>query len=412
MSPISVFFILLVAVFATLAYFTEPTEAEKRIQERLSGLDRPLQQGEDDHTEIVKRVTFSKVAWVDRYLRDNKVALKLQLMLEQAKVGWTVGRFFFYSACAMLVGAVVGNWWLPVGFIGWIPGLVLGVAPLCWIMYKRSQRFRRFNELLPDAIDLISRSLRAGHALPSALVTVGEELAEPLGPEFQHCADEMSYGLPFREAMHNMMRRFPLQDLNFLVSAILVQRETGGNLAELLDKAAAVLRARITLQQKVRVHTAQGRMTGAILIAMPFVAFVLLNLIKPGYTAPLFETDAGHKLVIGTLISITLGALSFGRLFRLNTKMNVLLMAIFLAVAVFAAIGLIIFMAVGERTPAEVRLAELKSGIRSSDDSGNLFDDFDVQDIFSALTRPLAPFRDWLRSRDDESRLPIEFGRI
>ena len=130
-------------------------------------------QGEDDHTEIVKRITFSRVGWVDRYLRENKIALHLQLMLEQAKVGWTVGRFFFYSACLMLVGAIVGNWWIPVGFAGWIPGLILGLAPLCWIVYQRSQRFRRFNVLLPDAIDLIARSLRAGHSLPSALVTVG-----------------------------------------------------------------------------------------------------------------------------------------------------------------------------------------------------------------------------------------------
>ena len=110
------------------------------------------------------------------------------------------------------------------------------------------------------------------------LVTVAEEVADPLGPEFQHCADEMNFGLPFREAMHGMLKRFPLQDLHFLISAILVQRETGGNLAELLDKAAAVLRSRITLQQKVRVHTAQGRMTGGYLDSAAFIAFVLLNL--------------------------------------------------------------------------------------------------------------------------------------
>src|SRR5580658_6259262 len=133
MPMVSVFFIILVAVFATLAYFTEPSETEKRIQERLSGLDRPVVQGEDDQAEIVKRVTFSNIGWLDRFLRDYQPALKLQMSLEQAKVSWTVGRFFFYSACLMLIGAVIGNWWIPVGFVGWIPGLVLGLAPLCWV---------------------------------------------------------------------------------------------------------------------------------------------------------------------------------------------------------------------------------------------------------------------------------------
>lgn len=318
MSMISVFVILLVAVFATVAFFTEPTEAEKRIQERLSVLDRPAVQGEDDEAEIVKRVTFSRIGWLDRYLRGYRPALQLQLMLEQAKVGWTVGRFFFYSACCMLIGAIIGNWWIPVGFVGWIPGLVLGAAPLCWLAYQRSKRFRRFNLQLPDAIDLIARALRAGHSLPSALVTVAEEAPDPLGPEFQHCADEMNFGLPFREAMHNFFRRFPLQDLNFLISAILVQRETGGNLAELLDKTAAVLRSRITLAQKVRVHTAQGRMTGAVLIAMPFVAFILLNIIRPGYTAPLFQSETGLHLVYATLVSITIGALIIRKIIQVK----------------------------------------------------------------------------------------------
>ena len=317
MSMITVFLIVLVAVFATLAYFTEPSEADKRIQQRLGGLDRRLS-GEDDQGEIVKQVTFSRIAWLDRSLRGTKAALQLQLLLEQAKVPWTVGRFFFYSACMMLVGSVVGHWWIPLGFAGWIPGLALGLAPLAWVLYRRSVRFRRFNLLLPEAVDLIARSLRAGQSLPMALVTVSEEIADPLGPEFRRSADEMNYGMPFREAMLNLFRRFPLQDLQFLISAILLQRETGGNLAELLDKTAAVLRSRIQLQQKVKVYTAQGRMTGAVLIAMPFIAFIMLNLVRPGYTAPLFETETGLKMVYVTLISMALGAFFIRRIIQIK----------------------------------------------------------------------------------------------
>src|SRR5208283_1788539 len=190
--------------------------------------------------------------------------------------------------------------------------------PFIWVLYKRGARFQRFDSQLPDAIDLISRALRAGHALPSALVTVGEEMADPLGPEFRRTADELNFGLPFREAMLNLSRRFPVQDLQFLVSAILVQKETGGNLAELLDKTAAVLRSRILLRQKVRVHTAQGRMTGAILLALPFVCFIVLNFVKPGYGDPLFQNEIGRKMIYATLIGMTIGFFLIRRIVRVK----------------------------------------------------------------------------------------------
>jgi tight adherence protein B len=319
MSMITVFFILLLLVFATIAFFTEPSEAEKRTAERLDAISRPPVQDDDVEAEIVKRrVSFSRIGWLDHALRQNKPALQLHLWLEQAQVPWTVGRFFFYSACLLLVGALIGNWWIPVGIIGWIPGIALGFLPLAYVGYKRNARFRLFNSQLPEAVDLIARALRAGQSLPGALMTVAEEIDEPLGPEFQTCGDEMNYGLPFREAMNNLLERFPVTELQFLVSAMLVQRETGGNLPELLDKTAAVLRSRIQLQQKVRVYTAQGRMTGAILLALPFIAFVLTNLMRPGYTEPLFETEAGHKLIYFTLISMALGTYFIRKIIRVK----------------------------------------------------------------------------------------------
>jgi tight adherence protein B len=317
MSMLTVFVILLVTVFATIAYFTEPSEADKRIFERLSALDR--RPGDDpENTEIVRRVTFSRVEWIDNYLRNSTFALQLQLLLEQAKVTWTVGRFAVLTAGMVAVGALIGNWWISPGFTGWLLGLVAGLAPLGFVLYKRSARFRKFNALLPDAVDLIARSLRAGHSLPSALVAVSEEIDDPLGPEFRRCAEEMSFGLPFRDSLMHLFRRFPIQDLQFLVSAILLQKETGGNLAELLDKTAAVLRGRIRLQQKVRVHTAQGRMTGAILLAMPFVAFVLMNIVSPGWTKPLFDDELGRKMMYYTLGSMALGAYAIRRIIRVD----------------------------------------------------------------------------------------------
>jgi tight adherence protein B len=316
MSVITIFVILLVVVFAITAYFMEPSEAEKRTRERLAALHRPTT-GEIEEG-IVKEITFSRISFLNRYLQHNKVAMHLNLMLEQANLPWTVGRFVFYSADLMVFGAIIGRWWIPLGFVGWIPGLLLGSMPLAWVLYKRSARINRLITTLPDAVDLISRALRTGYALPSALVMVADEMSDPLGPEFQRTADELNYGLPFREALLNMLRRFPVSDLNILITAILVQKETGGNLIELLDKIAAVLRARVHLQQKVRVHTAQGRLSAGILVAMPFGMFLLLNLIRPGYTDPLFASDFGRKLVYAALAGIGLGVLMIRSIIKIE----------------------------------------------------------------------------------------------
>ncbi len=240
MSIITAFLILLVAVFATVAYFTEPSEADKRIRARLSELDGPSMKM-DREEEIVRRVTYSRNVVLDRLLRNHAIARNLQLLLDQAKLPWTVGRFFSYSAAMIVAGALAGSVWISTGFAGWIPGLALGAAPFLFVLNRRAARFRRFNLLLPDATDLIVRGLRAGHSLLSALVMVADEMADPLGPEFRRTADELNYGMPFREALLNLARRFPLRDLQFLCSAILLQKETGGNLAELLDKTAALL---------------------------------------------------------------------------------------------------------------------------------------------------------------------------
>ena len=214
----------------------------------------------------------------------------------------------------MVLGGVIGQWWLPVGLVGWIPGVLFGALPLAWVWYKRFVRLRGMNKQLPEAVELMGRALRAGYSLPSALVMVAEEVPDPLGPEFRRTADELNYGLPFRDALLNLQQRCPMEDLRFLVTAVLVQKETGGNLVELLDKIAGLLRARIQLRDKVRVYTAQGRITGVILVSMPFVCFVLLNLVKPGYTKPLFMSDLGREIVYGALAAMALGIVVIRRI--------------------------------------------------------------------------------------------------
>lgn len=312
MSLITIFIILLAVVFATIAYVSEPSEAEKRTRERLAAIHRGG--GESSDEDILKATHFSRIAIVDRLLRSNPIALKLQEMMQQANLAWTVGRFFFYSLVLMIAGAIIGKWSLPLGLAGWLLGMALGGVPLGWVAFKRSRRLRDLNMALPEAVDLMARGLRAGYALPSAIVMVADEMDEPLGPEFRRTAEELNFGLPFREALGNLAQRIPVTDFRFLVTAILVQKETGGNLIELFEKTASVLRSRIQLQRKIRVFTAQGRLTGAILVAMPFILFVLLNIIRPGYSTPLFENETGRKVVYGTLVSMGIGIVIIRRI--------------------------------------------------------------------------------------------------
>jgi len=306
---ISVFFIVLIAAFAVVALVTEPSKTDKLIHTRLVSLDRKSSVTGSDETGIVKKITFSTIPAFDQFLRRNRAAIGLQLLIEQCDLKWTVGRVVFSTLAMICLGAALGNWWIAPGFVGWLPGLVLGFIPYLYLLQMRRRRTRRFAQLLPEGIDLMSRGLRAGQALPATIETIARESDEPLRSEFRRAADEQSFGLPFRESMLNLSRRMPVPDLQFLVTAILVQKETGGNLAQILDKVSHVIRERVRVAGVVRTRTAQGRLTGWILCVMPFVIFTGMNLLNPGYGKLLFADPLGQKLVIVAGVMMVIGIL-------------------------------------------------------------------------------------------------------
>ncbi len=176
-----------------------------------------------------------------------------------------------------------------------------GVAALCgWLRMRRLRRIRHFDAVLPDAIDLFARALGAGHSVGSALEMVGEQSPEPLGAEFAQAFQQQRLGLPFRDALTQMSERMPSRDLYFLITAILIQKETGGDLTEILDRTAHVIRERVRIAGEVRTRTAQGRLTGWILALLPVVMLVLINLVNPGYSDVLFHDPQGrHWLYLG-----------------------------------------------------------------------------------------------------------------
>jgi len=315
---VSIFFIVLIAAFAVVAFFTEPSATDKLIHSRLVSLDRSVVSAGDEEEGIVKQITFSTIPAFDRFLRNNRVAIGLQLLIEQSDSHWTVGRVVFSTLVLISVGAILGNWWIAPGLLGWLPGLALGAAPYLFLLQKRKLRLRRFSQQLPSGIDLMSRGLRAGQSLPATIETVANEAEEPLRSEFRRATDEQSFGLPFRESMLNLSRRVPVSDLQFLVTAILVQKETGGNLAQILDKTSHVIRERVRVAGEMRIRTAQGRFTGWVLVALPFAMFIGMNFLNPGYGRELFQNPVGQKFVMYAAILMVLGIFSIQRIVNIK----------------------------------------------------------------------------------------------
>jgi tight adherence protein B len=181
--------------------------------------------------------------------------------------------------------------------------------PFLWLLQRRSSRFKKFEEQFPDALDLVSRAIRAGHAFQAAIGMAADELATPVGPEFRKVFDQQNFGLPLRDALNALAERVPLVDVKFFVTAVAIQRDTGGNLAEILDSLAHVVRERFKILRQVRVHTAHGRITGFVLLGLPAFLAIALTLINREHMMPLFIEPTGRMLIMATIVMQFVGFL-------------------------------------------------------------------------------------------------------
>ena len=298
-----VVFVGVFAVFALLL-IARGTGASQRMKETLARLESTLAAGgkadsSDEMVDLRKQELFSAVPWLNRWLLRLEVAPRLRTLLYQANLKWTVGVLLLMALACFLIPAYLIYLRTGVVVLALLIGLLLSGSPIFYVLAKRKQRFGRFEQGLPEAIDLIVSALRAGHSLVSALGLVAEESPDPIGPEFKICFDEQNYGLDLRTAMDNLVARVPLQDLRIIVTAILIQRSSGGNLAEVLDKAAYLVRERFRLRRQVQIHTAQGRLTGWILSFLPVVLGIALYLVNPDTMSLLWQRDLGRELLYG-----------------------------------------------------------------------------------------------------------------
>ncbi|MGH9347878.1 MAG: type II secretion system F family protein, partial [Vicinamibacterales bacterium] len=182
-----------------------------------------------------------------------------------------------------------------------------GSLPFILVRQRRSSRLYKFEEHFPEALDLISRAIRAGHAFSAGMKMVAEEMSEPIGPEFRKAFEEQNFGMSLKDSLNNLSTRVPLLDVRFFATAVLIQKETGGNLSEILDNLAAVVRERFKIRRQVRVHTAHGRFTGYVLLALPAFLAIALSFINPEHMDLLFKDRIGQMLIAAAIVMQIVG---------------------------------------------------------------------------------------------------------
>jgi len=258
---------------------------------------------------------LSEVATLNTALiRANRFTGSLQRSLTQAGMQATVGTILLSSACLGLGTYVVVRMLTFSTPMGVGAGLFVAMIPFWIVNYKKNQRLRQFEEQFPEAIDLIARALRAGHAFTTGLAMVAEEIKKPVGEEFKLLYDRQNFGMPLPEAMRAFADRIPLVDARFFVTAVLTQRETGGNLGEVLDNLASVIRDRFRVKRQVRVLTAHGRITGWILAAMPPALAGMMFITVPSHMMMMINDPIGVQMIVGALVLQVLGTLTIRKL--------------------------------------------------------------------------------------------------
>jgi tight adherence protein B len=290
------------ALVYTLRFVTDKRKDE--LKRRLSSL------GTSDAKAVsglLRKGKLSAIPAIDAILRSIKLTARIESILEQTELEITVARLFAYCGAGAFLGLILGLL-SDGGPLSIILVFLFGLLPFMFVLFMRSRRSRKLSEQLPEALEMMARSLRAGHALSSAFKMVATEMPTPVSVEFGRAFEAQELGLPFEKAVGDMTRRAPdNQDLKIFALSVIVQKETGGNLVEIIEKIADTVRARYKFQGKLAGLTAEGRMSSYIVGALPFVTLLFLLFVNRPYVMPLFTTDAGHYFLVGAMVMWTLG---------------------------------------------------------------------------------------------------------
>jgi tight adherence protein B len=313
-----VFVVVALAAFAIGSIFDQRNARARLIKERLANERKAPELAADEELALLRDEQLSQIPAIDQLLRRSARVTDIQKMLAQAGMSLRAGNFLGISALAGVVATFLGYVFSNRVEVAWIAMLLGFVLPYSYASYRRNKRFERFEELFPEAIDTLARAVRAGHAFTTALEMITDEVAEPVAGEFRQLYEEQKFGMPVRDALINLTERMPLVDVKFFVTAVMLQRETGGNLAEILDNLSYVIRERFKIQRQVRVYTAQGRLTMALLMGMPPIIVAVMLALNRDFIRPLFSDPIGHTLLVAGITLQTVGYFVIRKIIRIQ----------------------------------------------------------------------------------------------
>jgi tight adherence protein B len=314
--PVLLFLSILLSTFLLVIAMTRPSAGEKSMDQRMALIRTPKNKAGTvaEIEPLFKATSTGRFGWLDEVLERYQFARTLQRRILQANSSTTVSALIVSSFGLFLGGYAITWLFAPMLLIDLAAGTALGLLPYGILSFKRKRRISAFNAVLAESIDMLARALRAGHSVSGGMEMLAQNAQEPAASEFGEIFKQQNLGLPMRDGLMQLLDRVPSADLRVLVTAILVQRDTGGNLAEILDRTVFVIRERLRIQGEIQVQTAQGRLTGWILSSLPVVMLVLLNLVNPGYSSILLSDPFGRKLIYFSLGMLAVGSLIIRRI--------------------------------------------------------------------------------------------------
>ncbi len=319
MIPFIVFIFCMFAVFG--AYLLATRGSDKRrmqLQRRLADALLYSTHSGDAEVRLARDELMSEIPWLNRTLVRVQAATRLKRIIEQADLQITVTRLVMFSLMggmlAALAVSVLTEAWPAIAFAG----VVAACVPTLHVLYKRRKRLNAFLENLPDALELMSRALSAGHAFAEALHMVSTEMHDPISTEFRKTYEEQNLGLSLKLALDNLTERVPLLDLRLCVTAIMIQRETGGNLAEILEKVAYTIRERFRILEDLKTLTTSSRMSSWILCGLPIFVSIAVTVLNPEYMSVLWNDPRGHNLIIAALVMQITGMLVIRKILKIK----------------------------------------------------------------------------------------------